>query len=137
MRVAGFMVPKEKVAVVAPGASIKDALKALMEMHIGAVVVVNEGKAVGLISKTDFCQAYINGVSVEDEVDKIMSTGLQTVNEDMSRDNAAIFFEKKKIHHAIVTKGDDFVGLISSWDVTAECARDLYAWPWNRTEDGR
>jgi hypothetical protein len=55
----------------------------------------------------------------------------------MSRDNAAIFFEKKKIHHAIVSKGDDFVGLISSWDVAAECARDLYAWPENRTEDGR
>jgi hypothetical protein len=41
-------------------------------------------------------------------------------------------------HHALVVdKNGDFRGLISSWDITAECARDDRAWPWNRQEGGK
>ena len=36
-----------------------------------------------------------------------------------------------------MNKNADFVGLVSSWDITVECARDDRAWPWNRPEDGR
>lgn len=37
----------------------------------------------------------------------------------------------------VVNKDGDFKGLISSWDITVECARDDRAWPWNRQEDGK
>jgi hypothetical protein len=41
-------------------------------------------------------------------------------------------------HHAIVVGPNaEFKGLVSSWDITVECARDDRAWPWNRPEDGR
>jgi hypothetical protein len=41
-------------------------------------------------------------------------------------------------HHAVVVdKEGEFKGLISSWDITAECARDDRAWPWNRQEGGK
>jgi hypothetical protein len=36
-----------------------------------------------------------------------------------------------------VDKNAQFRGLVSSWDITVECARDDRAWPWNRTEDGK
>ena len=41
-------------------------------------------------------------------------------------------------HHALVmNKNAEFVGLISSWGITVECARDDRAWPWNRPEEGK
>jgi hypothetical protein len=37
----------------------------------------------------------------------------------------------------VVDKNGEFRGLISSWDITVECARDDRAWPWNRQEGGK
>lgn len=34
-------------------------------------------------------------------------------------------------------KDAEFVGLVSSWDIAVECARDDRAWPWNRPEGGK
>ena len=36
-----------------------------------------------------------------------------------------------------MNKYAEFVGLVSSWDITVECARDDRAWPWNRPEEGK
>jgi hypothetical protein len=64
---------------------------------------------------------------------------LQTCSPTCDRDKAARILEESHHHHLLVV--DDhtqtFAGLVSSWDITAECARDDRAWPWNRSEDGK
>ena len=71
-------------------------------------------------------------------VSEIMTKHPKVVRHDVTRDEAAKFFELKQIHHAIVVNEfGTFVGLISSWDIAVECARDDRAWPFIRSADGR
>lgn len=63
---------------------------------------------------------------------------LDTLLASDSRDTAARLLESQKRHHALVVDGcGKFVGLVSAWDVAAEVARDVRAWPWIRTDNGK
>jgi CBS domain-containing protein len=67
-----------------------------------------------------------------------MKKDVKTVLDTQSRDQVASAMEHEEIHHAVVVNKDGkFVGLVSAWDVTAECARDARAWPWTRTVNGK
>lgn len=69
---------------------------------------------------------------------EIMSKNPQVVRDNISRDDASKFFEAKGLHHALVTNEfGTFVGLISTWDIAVECAKDDRAWPYIRSPDGR
>ncbi|KAL3942488.1 MAG: hypothetical protein SGARI_000252 [Bacillariaceae sp.] len=93
---------------------------------------------IGLITKTDILKAYHDNLTLDDFAEEIMSRVLEACEEHMSRDQAARVMERNKNHHAIVmNKNAEFIGLVSSWDITVECARDDRAWPWNRPEDGK
>lgn len=86
----------------------------------------------------DFLKAYQSGFTLEASVFEIMTKNPQVVRDDISRDDAAKFFEAKKLHHALVlNEFGTFVGLISTWDIAVECAKDDRAWPFIRSADGR
>ena len=141
MHVKAFMVPEDKVVTVSPTDTIKTAMDLMLEHNIGAVVVLVTGTyhvPIGIVTKTDLMQAYHDNLALNHPVKEIMASNLATVTETMSRDQAARVLERNKNHHALVVdKNSHFKGLISSWDITVECAKDDRAWPWNRSDDGR
>lgn len=146
MRVANFMKPADKVITVASTDTIRKALDLMLEHKIGAIVVLATGTEqmpVGIVTKTHLVKAYHEGTSTLDHhVKEIMATGedeLVTCHETTNRDDAARILERHQTHHAIVVDPNTqhLVGLISSWDITVECAKDDRAWPWNRSEDGK
>lgn len=105
----------------------------------------NTAMPIGIITKSDILFAYHNMVGIDDPCEAIMPRDkpLQTCSPNVDRDQAARILEQNHTHHIIVVNKDasddspHFVGLISSWDLSAECARDDRAWPWIRSEDGR
>ena len=142
MKVFGFMVPAEKVVSCFVGSSLKPVLDVMIEKKVGAIVVLdgmNPKKAAGLLTKSDFLQAYQKGLSLNlTAVEDIMSKHLYCMSKDMSKDEAAKFFERKKVHHAVATNEDgDFIGLLSAYDISTDTANEDRAWPWIRSEDGR
>lgn len=63
---------------------------------------------------------------------------VKKIKSNVDRDGAAKFFEKNKVHHAIVVDENDVpVGLISAMDIASEVAKDARAWPYIRNESGR
>jgi CBS domain-containing protein len=145
MHVGGFMIPAEKVATCGPTDTVKQAMDTMLEKKGGSVVVLTGGvddgayhMPVGILTKTDFVSAYKQGLTLDHAVTEIMTKNLQTCDINLSRDAAAALFERNKIHHVIVVDGNkNFQGLISSWDIASECAKDDKAFPWNRSPDGR
>lgn len=143
MLVSEFMVPAEEVATCVPSDTIKTACDAMLQKKIGAVVILDDTefhKPVGIVTKTDLVAAYQKGLTLDSPIDGIMTTNLDTVNENQSRDQAAHAFEDNKNHHAIVVNSNGkFMGIISAWDIAAEAARDDKAYPWQnlRAKDGK
>jgi CBS domain-containing protein len=142
MHVAGFMIPAAKVATCSPTDKIRKALDTMLDMKVSCLVVVVKGTytvPIGLVTKTDVLGAYQQGLTLEHQVLEIMTKEFQTCYMTDSRDQAASILERNKCHHALVIDeaSNHFMGIISSWDITAECAKDHRAWPWNRAPDGR
>lgn len=159
MRVKGFMTSAAKTITVNPTDTIQKAMDLMMEHKVSSLVVVvaipHETKdavkddhggrwvPLGLVTKTDLVHAYQRSMTPTDhEVQEIMTKAEDLVycHPNQSRDEAARIMERSEHHHALVTDPtitNSFLGIVSSWDITAECARDDRAWPWNRSEDGR
>jgi CBS domain-containing protein len=144
MKVSGFMVPAEKVVVCGPKDTLRTVMDLMLKNKIGCVVVVTPNvpltvAPLGIVTKTDLVEAYTKGLTLDgNTVDEIMSTDIETCLETMDRDDAAKVMERNKNHHAfVVNKDGEFRGMISSWDITVEVAKDARAWPFFRTEDGR
>ncbi len=118
--------------------TIRHTMDLLLEHKVGAVVVLKDGAPLGIVTKTDLLKAYSDNLTLDHFVAEIMSTHLETCLDTMERDEAAHILERNRNHHAIVlNKEGNFRGLLSSFDIAVECAKDSRAWPWNRSEDGR
>jgi len=138
MLVRDFMIPLGKVVTCLRTDTVESVIDKLLGNKISAVVVVEEEKAVGIVTKTDVVRAYKIGLALDSNIECLMSTKLKTVQHNIPGDKAATIFETNTIHHAIVIgSSDEFVGLISSWDIARECVLDAKAWPWHREVGGR
>jgi CBS domain-containing protein len=139
MLVGHFMTKASDVVTCSEWDPVLNVIDAVLDHNISAVVVNDKThKPVGIITKTDLVRAYKNGVNLHQKVGVIMATNLRTILDTCSRDDAAKFLEKNRLHHAIIVdKEGNFAGIVSVWDVASEMAKDSRAWPWNRTVDGR
>jgi CBS domain-containing protein len=141
MKVSAFMIPADKVVTCSPADDIQSVLDTMAAKKIGAVVVLHQSNyhmPVGIATKSDFVRAYHKGIPLTAHMGTVMSKNLNTVRDTLTRDDASKFFDREKVHHAVVLgEHGEFMGLISSWDIAVECARDARAWPWNRSSDGK
>ena len=140
MKISKFMTPAADVVSCKPDDTLRHALTALTQNKVGAMVVMDYDEAehigikpLGLLTKSDFADAYLKEIPLETPVKELMSQMLACLQETTTKDDAAKFLERERKHHAIVINHDgNFVGLISSWDVVADTAEEARAWPWNR-----
>ena len=145
MHVSGFMIHKEDVATASPTESLKAAGTKMLEKNVGCLVVLDDtGKdldliAVGIVTKTDFVNAYVKGLPLETtQLRSIMNTKIITVRDNLQRDQAARVFVQNKNHHAVVvSESGAFKGIISTLDIVRETVRDDQAFPWIRADDGK
>jgi len=141
VHVSAFMTPQDKVVSCMPEHSVRTALDLMITNKVGCVIAMDAEKKrpVGIVTRSDMLDAYHKELSLDlCTVAEIMHTNLVAVVDTMFKDDASKVFEKNKKHHAIViNKAGDFVGVISSMDIAAECARDARAWPWNRVDAGK
>lgn len=116
------MVPANIVVTCQPTDSIESVLDKVLHNSISSVVVVNgNGKAIGIVTKTDFTRAFKKGIALDTMVRSIMTTNVKTIHEELPHDAAAAIFNESRIHHAVVVDDNgDLVGVISAWDVASE-----------------
>jgi len=107
---------------------------------MGAVVVLhptgNKHIPVGIVTKTDLLQAYQKRLNnQEHKVREIMSTMIETLQETQTVAEAAEYFYQSQHHHVFVVNQDkQWIGLITTWDVAIQLAKDHRDWPWNNRE---
>ena len=117
------MIPYGKVLKCQASDSVREALNLMMDWKVSCLIIVMDDKATGIITKTDMCWCYHNGISLDSQIGDIMpwTAGLKKIKSTVDRDSAAKFFEKNSIHHALVIdENEKEVGLISALDIAAE-----------------
>lgn len=104
---------------IGPDASVFDALKLMADKDIGALVVLDVDKLVGIISERDYARKIVllGRASPTTRVEEIMSTDLVCVDPEQDVDACMAVVTQKRVRHLPVLKNRELVGLISIGDL--------------------
>jgi len=107
------------VWTVGPDASVYRALELMAEHKVGALVVLEDDRPVGIISERDYARKVIllDRGSHKTPVAEIMTSDLKTVTRDQTINDCMALMTKKRIRHLPVVEEGQLIGIISIGDV--------------------
>lgn len=102
-----------------PNSSVLDALKLMAEKNVGALLVLENEKIVGIFSERDYARKVIlHGKSSKDTlVKEIMSTNVLVANPENTIEECMALMVKHHIRHLPILENDELIGMISIGDV--------------------
>ena len=107
------------IVTLAPGSSVRDALRLLAERRIGTVVVSSDGtKVSGILSERDIVRELaVRGAEILDgPVDAIMTSEVQTCTGSESVRRLLERMTEGRFRHMPVVEEDHLVGIVSLGD---------------------
>jgi len=108
-----------RIQTISPKATVYEALEKMSEKEIGALVVMENKKVVGIFSERDYARKIIlqGKTSKKTLIKEAMSSHLFSVTPDTTVEDAMVLMTGKHIRHLPVFEKSKFVGIISIGDV--------------------
>ncbi len=109
----------ELVWTIAPDQTVFDALRLMADKDIGALVVVQDARIVGILSERDYARKVIlvGKSSKETLVSEIMTSPVVTIHPDQTVEEAMEMMTRHRVRHLPVVENDQLVGILSIGDV--------------------
>ena len=103
---------------VPPGASVYDALREMADRDIGALLVVEQQRPVGMFSERDYARKVIllGRSSMETRVEEVMSPAACVASTD-SIDSCLHLMTSARVRHLAVMEGEEIRGMVSIGDL--------------------
>lgn len=104
---------------VAPEGSVYDAISLMAERHVGALMVLEHGRPVGLVSERDYARKVIlaGRSSKNTSVREIMTEQLICTSPKRTVEECMALMTEKRVRHLPVIDGETLVGIISMGDL--------------------
>ena len=111
---------------VAPDATVYDSITLMAEKGVGAVLVISEGKLVGIISERDYARkvALENRSSRDTRVREIMTPDPVTARPENTVEECMTIMTQYRIRHLPVLDGENLVGIVSIGDLVKTMIAD-------------
>jgi CBS domain-containing protein len=111
--------PDQTVYTMKPSASAHEAVRLMAEKNIGALVVVEHGNVVGLVSERDYARKLVlMARSPRDTLlGDIMSSPVMYVHPQQTSDECMALMTQNRMRHLPVMDGGQLIGLISIGDL--------------------
>ena len=112
-------IKNKNIWTIEPGATVYDAISEMANKQIGALVVSEDKKVIGIITERDYARKVIlkDKSSKDTLVREIMTERVIYVKPDQKIEDCMALMTKKHIRHLPVLDGDRLVGMISIGDV--------------------
>ena len=104
---------------ISPEATVYEAIEMLADKGIGALLVMAEGKLVGILSERDYARKVIlkGKASKETRVKEIMTSPVVFVAPNQTVDDGMTLMTAKRIRHLPVVEGEKVMGMVSIGDL--------------------
>lgn len=109
----------QDVWTIPPEATVLEALRLMADKDIGALLVVEGERLVGILSERDYARKVIlmGKASKDTPVREIMTSKLYTVHPDQTVEECMALMTNHRIRHLPVMDGPEIIGVISLGDV--------------------
>jgi CBS domain-containing protein len=107
------------VLSVSPDAPVIDAVRIMAESHVGALLVMQDGLLIGIISERDYARKVVllGRSSSDTPVRDIMTAQVVTVPPDASVHDAMQLMTQHRVRHLPVVSGTAVHGVVSIGDL--------------------
>ena len=115
-----------EVHSIGPDVPVIDAIRLMAEKRIGAVLVMENGRLVGILSERDYARKIVlqGRSSVDTLVSAIMTSELITVGLGDTADHCMQVVTDQRIRHLPVLHGDEVIGVVSIGDLVKAVIED-------------
>lgn len=118
MRVADILRKKGHTVVTLPSAAtVAQLLETLDDHKIGAVIVLDDDRVVGVVSERDVIHHLRVGGDQTSALSALMTADVQTVSTRDDLDHLAVTMTERRLRHLPVIEDDALQGIISIGDV--------------------
>ncbi len=108
--------------------TLMDAAKQMAECNIGALLVMDKGSLVGIVTERDIVKTTANEKTCKDvKIKTVMSTNLLVVKPGDDLDYVMAIMIQNNIRHTPVVEESGLVGLLSMRDVVRVLVKNLKA----------
>ena len=110
---------------VTPNDTIQNAAQVMRDEDTGAVPVVDNGRAVGMVTDRDIViRAVADGSAPSRRVSEIVTSAVVTATPDMSTRDAAQLMSEHQIRRLPVVENERLVGIVSLGDIAVKEGKD-------------
>lgn len=111
---------------VSPDATVYDAVAMMAANGIGAVLVIEQGNLLGIVSAKDYAsKVVLKGKNGKDVLAReVMTSPVITVAPDVKITEGMQVMTTKKIRHLPILKGDELVGVVTLADLVRAVLAD-------------
>jgi CBS domain-containing protein len=114
------------VLSVSPEDTVLVAIKKMADENVGSLVVLEEGKLVGIITERDYARnVFLKGrSSPQTRVGEIMERNVIYVRPSQSVEECMALMNDKRVRHLPVIDGGTLLGIVSIGDLVKSIIRD-------------
>lgn len=111
---------RKHVVTCGPDATMADAANLMDSEDDGLVVVVEDGKVVGVVSERDLVRVVAHGIDLEVPVSEIATKDVLTVRaDDTLHETARMMIDQRVRRFPVLSAAGDLIGLVSMRDLFA------------------
>jgi CBS domain-containing protein len=109
---------KKKPVTANVNSTIRETAMVMSEKNISSMMLMKDDQLIGMITDRDLRKRCVAaGVSPDSAVSDIMTTDLETVQEDTLIIQALMIMTKLRVHHLPVMRGNKVVGMVTATDL--------------------
>ena len=104
---------------ISPEACVYDAIEIMADKYVGALLVISEGKLVGVVSERDYARKVIlqGKSSKQTQVKEIMTSPAIFVTPEQTVQDCMRIMTDRHIRHLPVVKDEEILGVVSIGDL--------------------